>query len=138
MAQVMLQTNESFLQAIEYLVENELLVIDVTQCPQGMVELGLYEASAPLLDRGVISGLDMTPEAVLCKLMWLFGMGWDVEQVKKQVQLDQRGEQSLNIFLILITARALPPRSLMANSSFPEKLNLINWRARYFRYVECD
>jgi len=92
--------NEAFLSAIEFIVNEGVLVVDVTQCPQGMVEIGLYDASAQLLDKGVISGLDLTPESALCKLMWLFGMGWDTEQVKKQMQLDQRGEQSLNIFNI--------------------------------------
>jgi L-asparaginase len=90
--------NEIFLDAIEYLINHDVLVVNITQCPQGMVEIGLYEASAKLLDSGVTSGIDMTPEAALCKLMWLFGMGWDSEDVKKQMLLDQRGEQSLNIF----------------------------------------
>jgi len=67
------------------------VIVDVTQCPEGTVELGLYESSSGLLDRGVISGLDMTPEAAICKLMYLLGKGWPAEEVKRQMQLDQRG-----------------------------------------------
>lgn len=91
-------TNPEFLNAIEEIVNNDVLVADVTQCPQGMVEIGLYEASAQLLDKGVISGLDMTPEAALCKMMWAFGHSeWPFEEVWRQMQLNQRGEQSMNI-----------------------------------------
>lgn len=89
--------NPEFLKAIEKAAAGAI-VVDVTQCPEGMVELGLYEASSGLLDRGVISALDMTPEAAICKLMYLLGKGWPVDEVKRQMQLDQRGEQRLNIY----------------------------------------
>jgi L-asparaginase len=91
-------TDEKFLDAIGEIVSSGVIVVDVTQCPQGMVEIGLYEASVRLLDKGVISGLDMTPEAALCKLMWLFGKGFAHDQVVSSMQIDQRGEQSMNIF----------------------------------------
>lgn len=73
------------------------VVVNITQCPQGTVEMGLYAASVGFIDSGMISGLDMTPEAAMTKMM--ITMGTRVgEQVKLQMQISQRGEQSLNLF----------------------------------------
>jgi L-asparaginase len=54
-------------------VRRGVVAIAVTQCGGGRVELERYEASEHLLDAGVVSGRDITPEAALVKLMVLLG-----------------------------------------------------------------
>lgn len=86
------------LDVIDEAVGRGVVVVNVTQCPQGMVEAGLYEASSGLLERGVLSGLDMTPEAALTKLMSLLAN--EPLDVKSLVQIDLRGEQTRSLFEI--------------------------------------
>ena len=73
------------------------LILNVTQCLEGQVEMGLYQTSSHLMEAGVVSGLDLTPEAALCKLMWALAT-FDIAEAREQLQINQRGEQSKSIF----------------------------------------
>jgi len=89
-------TNRDFLQAIEYgIKERGLAIVNVTQCDEGAVEMGRYQASEALLELGVVSGADMTPEAALVKIQFLLGRGFDSATVKQMMQMDLRGELTI-------------------------------------------
>lgn len=85
--------DEDFLAVLEDAVRKGKTIVNVTQCTEGKVEMGLYAASSGLQAAGVISGMDMTTEAALTKLMWLLANEVDSD-VPVQAQISQRGEQT--------------------------------------------
>jgi len=89
--------DEDFLEVIADTIKQDKVILNITLCVQGMVEMGLYAASSSLLERGVVSGLDMTNEAAMAKLMWTLETQFGDGKVT-QLQINQRGEQSENLF----------------------------------------
>ena len=74
-------------------VNKGIIVVNKTQCNTGSVEMGLYEVSINLLKAGVLSGYDITTEALLTKMMYLLGEYPDnTEEVKRLLQISIRGE----------------------------------------------
>ncbi|MBU0690698.1 asparaginase [bacterium] len=73
------------------------VVVNITDCPEGAVELGLYDGSSAFLESGVVSGSDMTREAAFAKIHWALASQPEI-RLLRSLQISQRGEQSLNIF----------------------------------------
>ncbi len=69
-----------------------VVIVNVTQCLKGEVTTS-YATGRSLSDAGLISGGDMTPEAALMKLSFLFGKGLSAEDVTRAMLLDLRGER---------------------------------------------
>ena len=63
-----------------------------SQCPQGTVSLGTYATSSPLKEAGAVSGYDMTTEASVAKLYYLFSQNLSKEEIKRLMEENLRGE----------------------------------------------
>jgi L-asparaginase len=62
-----------FIEELKGFIDRGGIILNVTQCHGGAVEMGLYETSRELLNAGIISGKDITSEASVTKLMHLLG-----------------------------------------------------------------
>jgi len=85
-------TEEWFLNIIKEAIDSGLVVVNVTQCATGFVEMSLYEAGRLLQKQGLISGYDITTEAAIAKLMHLLGHVADIEKVKEYMNDSIAGE----------------------------------------------
>jgi L-asparaginase len=81
-----------FLDIIEEGVKKGIVILNVTQCASGSVEMNRYQAGKTLKEIGVLSGYDTTTEAAVTKLMFLLGHGLTPEEVKNRLQPAIAGE----------------------------------------------
>lgn len=87
-------TAKWFLNLVEEAVKKGIVILNVTQCPSGTVH-SRYQAGGTLESLGVISGRDITFEAAITKLMFLFGIGLSAESVKKYLNTALCGEMTI-------------------------------------------
>ncbi|MGN1210811.1 MAG: asparaginase [Candidatus Cryptobacteroides sp.] len=70
------------------------VLLNVTQCPKGSVDMDIYVGGKTLKDAGVVSGYDSTTESALGKLFCLLGTYPENGEVKKRLESNLRGEIS--------------------------------------------
>ncbi|MCK3836928.1 MULTISPECIES: asparaginase [Pseudomonas] len=86
--------NPAFLASLQRAQDQDVVVVAITQCHEGGVELDVYEAGSRLRDVGVLSGGGMTREAAFGKLNALLGAGLETSEIRRLVELDLCGELS--------------------------------------------
>lgn len=83
-----------FLELVRETVKRGVVILNISQCEIGFVNMQLYETGRELLRAGVISGSDSTFEAALAKLMFLIGHKYDKEDIKIRMRVPLIGEIS--------------------------------------------
>ncbi|HEX2919810.1 MAG TPA: asparaginase [Bacteroidales bacterium] len=83
-----------FIDEISRFIYRGGIILNVTQCHGGSVEMGLYETSRQMLAAGVISGKDITSEASITKMMYLLGKYSSREKVIEDLKKSLAGEMS--------------------------------------------
>jgi len=87
-------TEDWFVQELEEAIQNGLIIVNISQCRGGAVEMGKYETSSRLKAIGLLNGRDMTTEAAITKLMVALGTYKTRSEVIKRMETVWRGEMS--------------------------------------------
>ena len=81
-----------FTDCIREAVDRGLIVLNITQCQAGRVDMDTYSTGKALKNAGVTGGSDCTTEAAVAKLFFLLGQYSDNKCVKKFLEKNLRGE----------------------------------------------
>ena len=84
--------NKEFLAELQQASERGIVVVNLTQCISGKVNMGGYATGNALEHAGVISGFDLTVEAALTKLHFLLSQDLSADQIRARMQQNLRGE----------------------------------------------
>lgn len=84
-----------FTEAITEATSRGVVILNVTQCVNGGVHNGLYDTGKRLSAAGAISGNDITSEAAITKMMYLFGLGLSSDSVKTYLGCTLCGEMTI-------------------------------------------
>ena len=86
-------TSSSYLlHIIDKAYRSGTIITVCSQCMQGTVTLGQYATSKALHDIGAVNGKNMTTEAALTKLYYLFSLDLSKEEIQRLMSINLRGE----------------------------------------------
>jgi len=88
--------NAEFLNELKDAAARGIVVVNLTQCMSGKVNMGGYATGNALAHAGVISGFDLTVEAALTKLHFLLSQNYSTDEVRRLMQSNLRGELTPN------------------------------------------
>lgn len=85
-------TEAWFEKCISEATDKGIVIYNVTQCAAGGDEQNRYYTGNMLAKAGVISGHDITLEAAVAKMMYLFGLGLTREEIVQYLGVSMAGE----------------------------------------------
>ncbi len=88
------QYDEALIPVLKKAADNGTVIAVCTQCLRGRAVLGTYEVSSGLKSAGAVNGSDLTAEAAVTKLYYLFSKTNDTEKVKELMGKSLRGEMT--------------------------------------------
>ncbi|QXI39012.1 asparaginase [Pseudomonas xantholysinigenes] len=86
--------DQALLDALHDARQGGVVIVAISQCPEGAVVFDTYAAGSRLRDTGLVSGGGMTREAALGKLFALLGAGLDADSAEHWFALDLCGERA--------------------------------------------
>ena len=81
-----------FVEAVKEAIDKGVMIVNVTQCSTGAVEMERYDTGYQLKSAGVVSGYDSTVEAAATKLMFLNAKYNDEQTVRNMMNRSIAGE----------------------------------------------
>ena len=85
---------DNLIESFKRAADEKIPVVMTSQCLYGRVNMNVYSTGREIIDAGVISGMDMTPETAYVKLCWALGQSDDYDEVKEIMQNNIAGEFS--------------------------------------------
>lgn len=133
---------DEYLIVIKQAINKGKIIVNLSNCPKGQVQVKLFETNARLFEYGVINGGDLTVEAALCKLMWLLGKHSkqlnqiEIETIKAEMQINYVGELRYSAYNLRDSDVRIPFRDIYIGK--PQKLEEFENKAINHAYIRAQ